>query len=150
LGFELRLPVLQACYDREVDPNVEYKQPNAYEGFRGTEFVGKVCNDAAPGLTANTGFAQSFDSGWGYGIGLFTPAAVGSSRWGNDTIVSWFPSDEEMYQVTTEGVQSPTRQMGIERDAVTAFLMLGIAAAPIPQLRFGVSGGWGVASIYNK
>lgn len=150
LGFEMRLPILSACYQRFFDDNVEYKQPGAYPGFQGSEMTGKMCNEAAPGLTANTGWAQSFDSGWGYGIGLFTPAGVGGSKYGNDTIPSWYPSENETHEVTSMGAAAPSRQMGIERDAVTAYLMVGLGAAPIKQLRFGVSAGWGVASVYNK
>jgi hypothetical protein len=150
LGFEFRVPLLNACYQRFVDPNGEYKQPDAYEGFEGTEIVGRMCNEGTPGLTANTGWAQSFDSGWGYGIGLFTPAGVGGAKYGNDTIVSWYPSENETYQVTSTGAESPTRQMGIERDAVTAFVMAGLGYTPIRALRFGASAGWGFASVYNK
>ncbi len=150
LGFELRMPILSACYRRFVDENAEYRQPGAYDGFHGTEIIGKMCNEAAPGLTANTGWAKSFDSGFGYGVGLFTPAGVGGSKYGNDTIVSWYPSENEIYQVTSTGAESPTRQMGIERDAVTAFLMAGVGYAPSRELRFGASAGWGFASVYNK
>ncbi|MET0283604.1 MAG: outer membrane protein transport protein [Polyangiales bacterium] len=149
LGFELRFPVLHACFDRDIDPNVEYKQPGAYEGFEGTESFGRVCNEAIPGPTANLGWSQGFGK-WGYGIGVFTPAAVGGASYGRDTNVSWYPAEDEPFQVTTEGVESPNRQMGLKRDGVVAFLMLGAGWAPIPQLRLGASVGWGVASVYNK
>jgi hypothetical protein len=148
-GFELRLPVLQSCFDREIDPNVEYKQPGVYEGFQGSESFGRVCNEAIPSPTANLGWSNSFD-GWGYGIGVFTPGAVGASSYGRGTIVSWFPSESERHQTTDTGVESPNRQMGMKRDGVLAFLMLGLGAAPSKELRFGVSAGWGVANVYNK
>lgn len=148
-GFELRLPVLQSCFDRDIDPNVEYKQPGAYEGFQGTESFGKVCNEAIPSPTANIGWSNSFD-GWGYGIGFFTPAAVGASSYGRSTIVSWYPSENETFQTTDSGVESPNRQMGLKRDGILGFLMLGLGAAPSEKLRFGVSAGWGIASVYNK
>lgn len=148
-GFELKLPVLNGCFDRDIDPNVEYKQPDVVEGFKGSESFGRVCNEAIPSPTANLGFSHSFD-GWGYGIGLFTPGAVGASSYGRGTIVSWFPSENETYQVTDTGVESPNRQMGLKRDGVVAFLMMGLAAAPNKMLRFGVSAGWGVGSVYNK
>lgn len=150
LGFEARLPILSACYQRFFDANVEYKQPGVYEGFTGTEMTGKMCNESGLSLTANTGWAQSFDSGWGYGIGLFTPAGVGSAKYGNDTISTFYPDVNEQFQITEGGAAAPTRQMAIERDAITAYLMAGLGAAPIKQLRFGVSAGLGVASVYNK
>lgn len=150
LGLELRLPILTACFDREVDPNVEYKQPGIYEGFKGTEFFGKVCNQKGAIPAPNLGWAHSFDNKWGYGVGVFTPSAVGSSRYGEDTIVSVFPSDNEMYTPTLSGVEWPNRQMGLERSVIAAYVMAGLGAQVIPELRIGLSAGIGYYSIYNK
>jgi hypothetical protein len=150
LGLELRLPVLQGCFDREVDPDVEYKQPGAYEGFRGSEYFGRVCNEATPSPTGNAGWAQGFDGKWGYGIGFFTPAGVGSSKYGRDTILSWFPAEDEPYTPTLDGVSYGNRQLNLERRVLMGFLMAGVGAQPIPQLRLGLSGGVGFAHIFAK
>src|SRR5688572_19889516 len=64
LGLELRLPLLNACYTRFVDPKLynpaagvnEYKQDangNLIESFD------RVCNDVLPSPTANLGWAKS-------------------------------------------------------------------------------------------
>jgi long-subunit fatty acid transport protein len=150
LGLELRLPFLQGCFDRKIDPNVDYKQPGAYDGFQGTESFGKVCNEAHFTPTGNLGWAQSFEGKWGYGVGLFTPAGVGTSKYGEDTIVTWYPSANEQYTPTNEGAEAPNRQLGLERRALTAYLMVGLGAQPIPQLRLGLSGGIGFAQVYAK
>lgn len=146
LGLELRLPMLSACYDRARDLRLEYKTVDGEL----VESFGRTCNDAGPGLTANLGWAKSFDSGWGYGIGLFTPAAAGSSKYGSAVNRTLYPNEGEPYPMTTTGVESPTRQMAIEREGVVAYLMAGLGAQPIKQLRFGVSAGIGFASVYNK
>jgi hypothetical protein len=151
LGGELRLPILRACFDRARDPAQEYKEPDASTGFEGEETFGIVCNDAFPTPAGNLGWAQSFDTGWGYGLGFFTPAGVGSSNWGDDTIVTWPPYFEnEVYPITKTGSQAPTRQMLVERRALAGFLMVGLGAQPITQLRLGLSGGVGFAHIRNK
>jgi hypothetical protein len=151
LGLELRVPILQGCFDRVVDPNVEYKQPGIYDGFEGSEGFGKVCNEAHFTPSGNLGWAQSLDDGkWGYGVGVFTPAGVGTSKYGRDTIITVFPSDNEKYTPTNQGAEWPNRQLGLERQALTAYLMLGVGAQPIPQLRLGVSGGVGFAHVYAK
>jgi hypothetical protein len=149
-GLELRLPVLTACFDRARAEGIMYKDPGSSTGYQGRESFDKVCNDAYPGPTANLGWVQSFDDKWGYGIGVFTPAAVGSSKYGRDTIVTVLPRDDEQYTPTLTGTESPNRQLALERDGAIAFAMLGLAAAPLPTLRFGVSVGWGFGNVYNK
>lgn len=149
-GLELRLPFLQGCYDRARDPRVPYREPNADRNFNGVEHFSEVCNDAAPMLAANIGWAHTVRKGFGYGLGLFTPAAVGQTRYGSDTIVSVLPAENEPFSPTVSGVQSPTRQMAIERRGVNAFLMAGVGLSLADWLRVGGSVGYGVASIYSK
>jgi hypothetical protein len=152
MGAELRFPLLQACFDRARDKTIAdaggYQEE--VEGGDGFESFANVCNKNGLALTANIGWAQSFESGFGWGIGLFTPAAVGSSKYGNDTILSVFPGDNQAYEPTFDGVEAPNRHLGIERDAVTAYVMAGLGYQPIKQLRIGASAGIGFASIYNK
>ena len=146
LGLELRLPVLSACYDRARNAALQYKTVDDQV----VESFGRTCNAASPAPTANVGWAKSFDTGWGYGIGLFTPAASGSSKYGSSVNRTLYPNEGEPYPLTTTGTESPTRQMGIEREGVLAYLMAGLAVQPIKQLRFGVSAGVGFANVYNK
>jgi hypothetical protein len=152
LGIELRLSWLKACYDRAYDPTVEYKRPTPELDYRGTESVANVCNEGPPGPGGNFGWAQSFDSGWGYGVGFFLPAVgAASTKWGNDTIVSLLPRPDERYPPTLEGVEAPTRQMGIERTGrFGGYLMAGLGWAPLPQLRLGASAGVGALSFSMK
>ncbi len=151
LGGELRLPILHACFDRARDPSILYKQPDPSTGFQGEEGFGNVCNDAFPTPAGNLGFARSFAPGWGFGLGFFTPSAVGSSQWGDDTVVTLPPYfDDEVYPITPTGTESPTRFLLVERKALAGFLMAGLGAQPIPELRIGVSAGLGFAKIRNK
>jgi long-subunit fatty acid transport protein len=142
LGLELRLPVFDACFDRVRVEGVEYRDPGSdSEGvFMGSESFENVCNEGALGPTGNLGWAQSFDSGWGYGIGLFTPGGVGDMKFGRDTIVTWPPYyPDEVYTPTLEGVEWPNRQMLLEQSAVAAWLSAGAGFQVTPQLRIGLS-----------
>jgi hypothetical protein len=50
--------------------------------------------------TGNLGWAQAFESGWGYGVGFFTPALVPNAQYGTATIVTQFPLPGEVYPVS--------------------------------------------------
>jgi long-subunit fatty acid transport protein len=149
-GFEARIPILQGCYQRAYDERVQYKQPGISSTFVGTESFADECNRARPVLAGNLGFAMPIKRRWGVGLGVFTPPAVGGSRYGSNTVLTVFPSPEERYTPTLEGVSSSTRQMGMARDGVTATLMAGVGFMPVPWLRMGVSLGYGVASVYSR
>jgi long-subunit fatty acid transport protein len=151
LGAELRLPLLTSCYDRAYNETIGAM--NGYKRDRAgnlAEHFDEVCNDAFPAPTANIGWARSYENGLGWGIGLFTPAGVGGAKYGTDTNVSVAPRPMEPYTVTETGVESPTRQMGIEREGVIASLMLGLGYQPHKMIRFGASFGAGFASVRNK
>ena len=150
LGFELRLPLLQACFDRARDNNLTYETPNPEMGDTGTESFEKVCNDGAPFPTGHGGWAQSFDSGWGYGIGIFSPAAIPNQKYGNDTIITNFALPDETRPGTTTGVESPNRFLLLERNALAAYVMAGAGVELLPQLRLGASAGVGFANIHNR
>jgi hypothetical protein len=142
LGLELRLPVFGACFDRVRVADVEYRDPGSdSEGvFRGSEHFDNVCNEGALTPTGNLGWAQSFDTGWGYGIGLFTPGGVGDLKFGRDTIVTWPPYyPDEVYTPTLEGEEWPNRQMLLEQSAVAAWLSAGAGFQVSPRLRIGFS-----------
>lgn len=147
LGLELRLTHFAACYDRAYDPSASYRRPGALPGFLGTESVAEVCNRGPLGPGLNLGWAQRFTR-WGWGLGVFTPAAgAGHTRWGNATVVTVEPREDERYPPTLRGVEAPSRQMGIERTGMGAYLAAGLAWAPLPQLRLGVSVGVGMLRI---
>lgn len=145
-GIELRLPMLRACFDRAARPDTEYRQSE--QGVL-LEHFDRVCNEALPTPTLNAGFARTVDN-WGWGVGIFTPAAVGSARYGDDTIRTLFANDDEPYATTDEGIESPNRQLGLERRGITAYLMAGLGAQLTPNFRFGVSAGVGMLHVYNK
>jgi len=149
LGGELRLPLLRACFDRARDPNVQYREPDPSTGFMGQESFGNECNSATPMPAGNLGWAQSFAARWGYGVGLFTPAGVGSASYGSDTIVTVNPLPNEQLPTTASGTEAPTRHMLVDRKSMAAWLMAGVGAAPVRWLRFGLSAGLGFASISN-
>ncbi|MDD9941995.1 MAG: hypothetical protein OXU20_13200 [Myxococcales bacterium] len=150
LGFELRLPLLQACFDRARDNNVDYHMSNPDRGETGTESFAKVCNDGTPLPTGHGGWAHSFESGWGYGIGIFSPAAIANQRYGGDTILTVSPLPDETLPSTTSGVESPNRFLLLERSAIAAYLMAGAGVELLPQLRIGASAGVGFANIHNR
>ena len=149
LGFELRVPLFQGCFDRARDNSLDYQQQNPDAGITGSESFGKVCNSAPPGPTGHFGWAESFDEGWGYGIGFFTPAAIPGYKYGQPTIISSGISDNDIYAPTLNGVESPNRFLLLEREALAGYLMAGVGASPIPELRVGFSGGVGFATINN-
>lgn len=150
LGGELRLPLFRGCFDRALDQRIDYKTPNPDLDFQGDEYFGNVCNSAAPFPTGNLGWAQSFASGWGWGIGFFSPAANANAKYGKETIVTVLPGEDEQYPITQRGLEYPTRQLLLSRNALAAWLMAGVGWEPIHQLRIGASLGWGFATIHNK
>lgn len=149
LGAELRLPLLQACFDRAKDLSVtNYREPS--DTFGGSESFDKVCNEGTPFPSGNLGWAASLAKGWGYGVGIFTPAGIPISKYGDDTNVTVSPAASTLYTPTLTGVESPNRYLLLERRATMATLMAGLGAQPIPQLRFGFSVGIGFATIVNS
>ena len=101
------------------------------------ESFANVCNSATPIPTGNLGWAQSFDNGFGWGVGFFTPAAIPGFDWGKDTIVTMLPAKDEKYTPTLSGVEYPSRQMLLERKALAGWLVVGAGYQPFPKLRFG-------------
>ncbi len=151
IGYELRLPLLQACFDRARDASQTTYQdqepgsgPPAYESF------GVECNRASPFPTGQLGFARSFDSGWGFGVGFFTPAAVPNFEYGSGTILTRFPLAGETVPYTTEGVESSNRFLLLERRSVAGWLTAGIGVQPAAALRVGMSVGLGFANLFNR
>lgn len=149
LGGELRLPSLSACFDRARVANVEYREPDTTTAFQGSESFGAVCNDASPLPSGNLGLAHGLRRGIGYGIGLFTPAGVGRSAYGTDTVVTVNPLPNETLPITASGIESPTRQMLVSRKAMAAWLMAGLGYQPWKVWRLGLSLGAGFAKIQN-
>jgi hypothetical protein len=149
LGGELRFPLFQACFDRARDPNITtYREPSATS--MGAEHFNNVCNEGKLFPTGNLGWAASLKKGWGYGIGFFTPAGNPSAKYGDATNVTVSPAANTLYTPTLTGVESPNRHLLLERQALAGFLMAGLGAQPIPQLRIGLSAGLGFATIYNS
>jgi hypothetical protein len=149
LGAELRLPILQACFDRARDNAAQYRTNNPALGMMGSESFQNVCNDGTHIPSGNLGFAQAFDSGWGWGVGFFTPALNATSKFGDDTIVSQFPLAGETLPLTTRGVESPNRFLLLERNVLGGFLQAGAGVQLIKQFRIGASVGAGFANIHN-
>jgi hypothetical protein len=149
LGGELRFPMLQACFDRAKDNSVtNYRQPTPT--FQGSEHFGNVCDEGKLFPTGNLGWAQSRKTGWGYGLGFFTPAGAPTAKFGDDTVVTVSPSPNETLPTTPMGVESPNRYLLLEKRAIAGFLMAGVGAQPIPQLRLGLSAGLGFANVFYK
>lgn len=149
-GLELRVPIFGACFDRAKNTvttdamgNPVDQDMNGMPGiqYRPEESFDEECNEASPFPAGNVGFSMKLNDEWGIGVGIFTPAGVGSLKFGDDTIVT-VPADQmrpgEMYPVTTTGVMSPNRALLLERNVLAAFLGVGAGYAPIPQVRFGV------------
>ncbi len=139
-GLEFRLPVMNACFDRARDPSKEYKP---FESFN------KVCNEKKVFPTGNVGYAMSFENGLGFGVGVFTPSGVSKLKFGDDTIVTQMTGPGE-YGRTETGVETANRQLLITRDVLAAFLMAGVGYQIMPELRVGLSAGFGVADIRFK
>jgi long-subunit fatty acid transport protein len=148
LGSELRLPFYNACFDRAFDPDATYKTPT--DDFKGNESFGNICNTGPLIPTGAGGLVQSYDNGFGWGIGVFAPAGIGALNFGHSTNVTVDPSEAETLPTTTEGVEYPTRQMLIRRRQIGAWLTAGLGWQPTPKFRMGASFGYGIAWIDNK
>jgi long-subunit fatty acid transport protein len=149
LGGELRLPLLHSCFDRARDNSAMYRINDPAQGLAGTESFQNVCNDGAHVPSGNLGFAQAFDSGWGWGIGFFTPAINAASKYGNRTIVTQFPLANETLPLTTSGNESPNRFLLLERTVLGGFLQAGAGVQLSRKFRVGASVGLGFANIHN-
>jgi long-subunit fatty acid transport protein len=148
-GAELRLPLLQACFDRARDNSAAYRVNDSAQGLAGTESFQNVCNDGTHVPTGNLGFAQAFDGGWGWGIGFFTPAVNAASKYGNETVVTQFPLPGETLPITANGNESPNRFLLLERQVLGGFLQAGAGVQIVRQFRVGASVGLGFANIHN-
>jgi len=141
VGLDVRLPVMNACFDRARDPSKDYKPVESFD---------KVCNQTKVFPTGNLGYAMSFDNGIGFGVGLFTPAGVSKLKFGDDTIVTQNPRPNERYPITESGTESANRALLLDRNVLAAFLMAGIGYQIMPELRVGVSFGAGFADVNFK
>jgi hypothetical protein len=151
VGLELRVPFFVACFDRARDPNKLYKVPDQSTGFQGEESFAQVCNKARPMPSGNLGIAKSYNSGWGWGLGFFTPAGTSSLKFGSDTVVTWPPYfSNEQAKITQNGSESANRYLLLDRKVMAGWLMAGLGVSPIKQLRLGVSAGWGFANVAYK
>jgi long-subunit fatty acid transport protein len=137
-GLELRVPIFSACFDRAKDNSQEY---DPYEKF------GQVCNEAAPMPAGNLGVVGGHRT-WGWGVGIYTPSGVGNLKFGDDNIRTQFTLPDEADKQTTTGSESPNRYLLLEREVLSAFAMVGVAYAPIRELRLGLSGGVGFAKVH--
>lgn len=149
LGGELRLPILQVCFDRAKDNSVSYRVNDPLLGFAGSESFQNVCNEGARIPTGNLGFAQAFESGWGWGVGFFTPALNPSLKYGTPTIVTQSPLPGETLPTTPDGVESPNRFLLLERSALGGYLQAGAGVQVAKQFRVGLALGAGIANIHN-
>lgn len=149
LGGELRLPLLHACFDRAKDNSAMYRVNDPATGAMGSESFQNVCNDGSRIPTGNFGFAQAFDSGWGWGIGFFTPAANAASKYGDRTVVSQYPLAGETLPLTTSGTESPNRFLLLERTVIGGFLQAGAGVQLDRMFRIGASVGLGFAKLDN-
>jgi long-chain fatty acid transport protein len=153
LGAELRLPLLSACFDRSQDPDLSdsYRTMDPDLGYYGSEHFRPVCNKGGVMPAGNLGWAQAFDSGWGYGIGFFTPAAVPNLEYGNDTVVSQqLVEESEQLPFTTRGEESPNRFLLLKRQQLGGFLQVGAGVRLSSLVRLGASLGWGFATLHNR
>jgi len=151
LGGELRVPLLSACFDRARDPEAEYRTDDPDLGYAGSEHFRSVCNKGSVMPAGNLGWAQAFESGWGYGVGFFTPAAVPNLEYGDDTVVSQqLTRDSEMLPFTTSGEESPNRFLLLKRQQLGGFLQVGAGVRLSPMVRVGASLGWGFATLHNR
>jgi long-subunit fatty acid transport protein len=151
LGAELRLPLLDACFDRIQDPDAKYRTMNPAQGYYGSESFKPVCNKGSIMPAGNLGWAQAFESGFGYGIGFFTPAAVPNLEYGSDVVVSQaLNPDNERYPITLSGEESPNRFLLLKRQQLGGFLQVGAGYRFSPLVRVGASLGWGFATLQNR
>jgi hypothetical protein len=150
LGGELRLPLLRACFNRARDPDGKYRTEDATLGYHGAESFEEVCNKGGLMPAGNLGWAQAFDSGWGYGIGFFTPAAVPNLEYGSDLIVTQGEQPDEQLPITTSGTESPNRFLLLKREQLGGFVQAGAGVRLSPLVRVGLSLGVGFATLRNR
>lgn len=155
LGGELRLPLLSACFDRQQDrrpeADVMYRATIPEQGYFGSEHFRPVCNKGSAMPAGNLGWAQAFESGWGYGVGFFTPAAVPNLEYGDDIVVSQALTEaDEMLPYTMRGEESPNRFLLLKRQQLGGFLQAGAGVRLSPLVRIGASVGWGFATLHNR
>lgn len=132
VSVDLNYPFYDYCFKRYW---TEGTGPSA------VDHVGpEVCNDATPLPNPNLGFATRLANGLGIGIGVFTPTAVSSLEFPNESATVYDPE-------TGDYAAAPSRYSLISRDLLLIFPEVGIAYAPTAWLRIGASFGWGVAKL---
>jgi long-chain fatty acid transport protein len=95
----------------------------------------------------NAGFVLRLSESLGLGAGFFTPAGIGSLKFGSDNIVTVNPQPGELYRPTTTGTQSPNRALLLDREILAGFLSVGLGYAPSKMVRVGASLAAGFADV---
>jgi hypothetical protein len=91
----------------------------------------RVCNDIEPALNPQLGASVRLSERLGLGLLVYGPAAAGRATWPE----------------FVDGRPAPQRYLLTRQTAVLVFPTVGVGWRVLPDLRIGVSAGWGIAHV---
>lgn len=120
-----------------ADSRFGFADPSDPNNFAAMQFP-EVCRNGAPGPSPQLIFSMHPMEGLGIAFGILAPAGVGSASWGNGDGT-----------VTANGVElpSPVRYQIVQQSVLLFWPSIGVGYSPIPELSFGATFMWGIATI---
>ncbi|GAB5547483.1 MAG: hypothetical protein SangKO_072430 [Sandaracinaceae bacterium] len=98
----------------------------------------QVCRDTTPGPSPQLVFTMHPLPELGIGVGILTPAGVGSGQWGNP---------DGTVTVDGQTLPTPTRYGLVSQELLLFYPSIGIGFSPVEWFSFGVTFQWGIAIV---
>lgn len=135
---DVNLGIYDICMRREIVGNLDEYEPeeevDLVENVDGRNFLPDVCNSGRPSIVPNIGVAIPIVDRLTLGVGLLIPVSSQVGEYGSRVGTRVVDGMEQ---------PTPTRYMITKQDLLQFFGVIGLAYAPIPELRLGMTFGWG-------
>lgn len=150
LSLESHLAFYDSCVQREggyddtgvsstffYDSTFGTPDPSDPNNFASMQFP-EICRGGPPGPSPNLLLSLHPMEGLGIAFGLLAPAGLGTSTWGEG---------DGSFIVDGQSLPSPVRYQVVDQSVLLAYPSIGFGYSPIPELAFGATFMWGIATV---